>query len=485
MTMRPHAVIRADASADIGGGHVMRCLALASALVEDGWQVTFAVSRETAVTVPALRRSRLRCITLENPSDPADLNAVGDCDLLVVDHYGLDRAYEGACRPWAKRIMAIDDLADRRHDCDVLLDQTLGRTAADYGGRVPARCTMLLGSGFALLRPSFAQERSRRSKKECAGRVLIAMGTADTGHKLVPLIEALAGIPETLDVVVGAVTPHLAAIKKAAQGADANLHVDAVDVERLMAGADLAVLAAGTTVWEAACLGVPAILLVTASNQTEIAARMEAANAAIVARDVEDAAAHVARLVKDHVARKILALQASAICDGYGAPRVALALKPEHSTDGRDVTLRAVRPDDAAIMLQWQKRPATRRFARNPAGPTEAEHLQWFARKLADPRCIFNMIDCDGESAGVLRLDRTESGKELEVSILTAPKHQRRGIALAALRLAHRLVPHESLLANVLEGNMASQRLFERAGYDAVGRGWFKQERAVCAPVVA
>jgi UDP-2,4-diacetamido-2,4,6-trideoxy-beta-L-altropyranose hydrolase len=425
---------------------------------------------------------------LNRADDAGELTAAvpAGCDVLVIDHYGLDRRYESACRSWAKRIFVIDDLADRDHDCDALLDQTVGRSASAYAGRVSERCRLLLGSGYALLRPAFAEWRRRRSPHDGPPHVLIAMGTSDPGNNLVPIIAELAKLPVVLHVVVGSSAPGLKGVRAAAQQAGASLHVDAPDMARLMAEADIAVLAAGTTTWEAAAMGLPMILLVTANNQAYVASSMGAANAAVVARNLRDVGSHVAALIGDESLRRSLAHHAFAVCDGYGARRVAIQLHPEQVRDGGAVAVRAARHADAELMLAWQRHPLIRQFARNPAIPTEPEHLQWLDRKLSDPRCIFNLILCDEKPAGVLRLDRANGDvRAFEISILVAPEEQRRGIARAALQLARRLVPRARLLAHVLAGNIASQRLFERAGFAASGAGWFVREPSLTAAAVA
>lgn len=135
----------------------MRCLTLAAALQGAGWRCAFACNPEAAQTVKALGEAGL-------PVAPAEGLAAAwpdGCDLLVVDHYGLDAGWEAAQRPWARRVLAIDDLADRPHDCDLLLDGNLGRQAVDYAGRVPAGCTLLVGARYALLRGS-SRRRARR-----------------------------------------------------------------------------------------------------------------------------------------------------------------------------------------------------------------------------------------------------------------------------------------------------------------------------------
>ena len=153
------AVFRADASPTMGGGHVMRCLTLADALRDAGWSCAFATAAESSAMVPALARSGHATIDIAS-DDAGELGAcVGHADLLIVDHYGLGAVFEGRARDWAGQVLVIDDLPNRPHDCDLLLDQTAGRGAGDYAGMVPDHCRLLLGADHALLRPQFLSAR--------------------------------------------------------------------------------------------------------------------------------------------------------------------------------------------------------------------------------------------------------------------------------------------------------------------------------------
>ena len=133
--MPPLAIIRADASKHIGGGHVMRCLALGFELVKKGWMCALASRRDTFETVPVLLNSGIEFYSFQGPENEEGLELrrqwPAGCELLIVDHYQRDEAFESACRGWAERIMVVDDLANRYHDCDILLDQTFGRREKD------------------------------------------------------------------------------------------------------------------------------------------------------------------------------------------------------------------------------------------------------------------------------------------------------------------------------------------------------------------
>lgn len=472
-----HVVFRADAGRAIGGGHVMRCLALASALKDEGWLPSFAGTPETLATVDALERSGFGWHSLENPAAPQALirTSLG-CDLLVLDSYDLDAGYESACRGWAKEIMVIDDLTNRPHDCDFLLDQTLGRSAQDYGGRVPTRCRILTGPDYALLRPSFASRRGTRDSGAAVGRVLISFGMVDSAGFLpqaIPVVRSVLPNAE-IDVVVGSYTPQLARLRVlAAADLKLKLHLDSSEMPELMQKAEIALIGAGTTVWEVCCMTLPSVLLVVAENQRSVAAAMRSSGAAEVVETVAELAPALRNLVYDSTKRHEAAVRLGAICDGRGTRRVALALRPELA-GGRPILLRRMTEADAQPLLAWQTDPVTRRFARNPAVPSEPEHLAWFAAKLRDPNCLFNMITQDGEGVGMLRLDRRQNGAlpAFEISILVAPRQYGRGIGGAALRAARRLVPEAEIYAEVHADNIASHALFSAAGYVRQD-GWY------------
>ena len=329
------AVFRADASPAIGGGHVMRCLTLAGALTEAGWSCAFAVRPGTGDAVPALARSGIDVVSLDG--DAADVPGVlarhwpEGPDWLIVDHYGLGAAFEEACRPWAGNIMAIDDLADRRHDCQVLLDQNLGRETGDYAALVPAGCGILLGPDFALLRSQFGAAResalARRANGGEVGRIMVSMGATDPGGVTVKVLEGIgfSGVDAAIDVVAPSGAER--DVEKAAVAVGAEVHYDVADMAALMGRADIAIGGAGTTSWERCCLGLPSVVIVTAGNQRPIADELGNAGAAAVLGwhgDVDPGRVSraVADISADPTGRRRMGEAAARLCDGQGAMRI-------------------------------------------------------------------------------------------------------------------------------------------------------------------
>lgn len=258
------------------------------------------------------------------------------CHLLVVDHYRRGLSYESSTRPWAKRIMVIDDLANRSHDCDLLLDQDLGRKAADYNDLTPSDCLRMVGPQYALLRPQFADERAaalaRRRAADGVRRILISMGVSDPNEVTLTALRAVAQARSdaAVDVVLGAATSNAGAVRDLAAKLplEVKVHVNTDDMAALMAATDLSVGAAGTTTWERCCLGLPSIIVVAADNQAMIAEAAELAGAAVIAGwsrelTVPGLARIVGDLSEDRERLGRMAREAADICDGLGASRVA------------------------------------------------------------------------------------------------------------------------------------------------------------------
>lgn len=290
---------RVDASSRIGTGHFMRCLTLAEALKHRGAQIRF-VSRELPVYLRDMLAAKdIEFVLLEGdaiPSVTGDLahshwlgasqqqdaqdtiKALSDktWDWLVVDHYALDARWESALRGTVRQIMVIDDIADRRHDCDVLLDQNYYADMHNrYTGKVPAHSQLLLGPRYALLRDEFRKMREQaRPRTGSVKRVLVFFGGVDadnyTGLAIKALVElALKDIQ--VDVVIGAQHPRRAEIEAACAANGYVCHVQTSRMAELMAKADLAIGAGGSATWERCCLGLPCIVGAVAQNQVQAA----------------------------------------------------------------------------------------------------------------------------------------------------------------------------------------------------------------------
>lgn len=359
------AIIRADASVSIGIGHVMRCLTLAYALAEAGVEVHF-ICRQHPGHLRNLIVSRGFTVHMlppgrggyteraDDPPHAAWLNAlpeedaeacrrivaeIGQTDLAIIDHYGLDHRFELLLRDAISCLAVIDDLADRPHACDILLDQNAGRAALDYAGLVSKETTVLAGTQWALLRPEFAELREtsieRRRKGELKS-ILVTMGGIDaldvTSRALAALARGGLGEAARVCAVMGGNSPHLQAVRdlSARLPFPTEVVVDATDMATRMLEADLALGAGGTTSWERCCLGLPSIVSALAANQERTVDALVEAGAARAVSLTQDYEVELGKLVsllsRTPDAMLDMSRHAATLCDGLGTKRFVEAI---------------------------------------------------------------------------------------------------------------------------------------------------------------
>jgi len=361
-----HIAFRTDASLHIGTGHVMRCLTLADALRERGAQSTFICRPHAGHFLDLIQQRGHTAKTLESaddafsaPSDPSHAKWLGtdwasdatqtqqalgdqDVDWLVVDHYALDRSWEQAMRPYTRRIMAIDDLADRPHDCDLLLDQNLGRQARDYDGLLSRHTQSLIGPAYALLRPEFSQWRGHSLQRRAhlqLKNLLITMGGVDQTNATSQVLAALTHCELPIDlritVVMGPTAPWLAQVQAQAAAMPCPTQVQAgvSNMAQLMAESDLCIGAASGSAWERCALGLPTLVLILAANQHSGAMALHSNGAAWVAADVQQLMTQITELFNKEMqtaALQKMSQAAAKLATGNGASQVVELLLEPH-----------------------------------------------------------------------------------------------------------------------------------------------------------
>jgi UDP-2,4-diacetamido-2,4,6-trideoxy-beta-L-altropyranose hydrolase len=323
-------------SSEIGGGHVMRCLALADALAQHLVETRFAVNQKALVAAPELSRSGFPVDIIVGFADVVGIAAKwGGVDAIICDSYEIDVSVEGLLRPVTKSIVVIDDLANRTHDCDLLVDATFGRKEEDYEGLVPPDALVLAGARYALLRPEFAAYRPqallRRRNILSIGRILVSLGLTDIGGITACVVSALAapGRRFAIDVVVGPNAPSRAGLEKmAVSDRGIALHIDPPDMARLMTEADIAVGAGGTTTWERCCLGLPAVVIVLADNQRSIARILSECGAIRIVKrtEIHDSLFNVVNELDESNRLSLMSRVASQVADGLGLERVLVSM---------------------------------------------------------------------------------------------------------------------------------------------------------------
>lgn len=486
--------IRVDASNQIGTGHFMRCMALADELRQIGARIRF-VSRH----LPEHLRSSLTAkghefmplgglqdgiepdelahagwLGVSQSQDAADsIRALSDAcwDWLVVDHYALDARWESKLRHTAKKILVIDDIADRQHDCDMLLDQNLyADMETRYIGKVPVRCQLLLGPRYALLRDEFRRLHEQiKPRTEPVRRVLVFFGGVDADDYTGCVIEALSEIGVSglhVDVVIGAQHPCREQIKAACAQQGFICHVQTDKMAELMANADLAIGAGGAATWERCCLGLPTLVFCTADNQLKQVADA-ARNGLLYSPETKGdlkrtIRRHTRALIENSYLRQFIFHNSVQIVDGRGVLRVIASM------GCGDIEIRVAKLEDSEKLFQWRNHPSIREVSHNANVIDWQTHQSWFASVLTDPEKKLLIGQRSESPVGVVRFDKQND--EAEISIYVAPGRASSGLGRSLLQSAEQwLAVHHpeisKIRAHVLGANEHSQKLFAAAGY--------------------
>lgn len=359
----PRVAIRVDASTLLGTGHLMRCLVLARGLRVRGCQVTL-ISREhpghlsdwveTSQGFPVLRLPGIIPADGANPEDgglgvseaeDADatielLDAAGGADLAIVDHYGLSRPWEERVRTRVRRLLAIDDLANRPHEVDVLLDPNVhSEPSARYHDLVSSRTRLLLGPRYVPLRPAFLRRaRTLRRRPGAGSRILVYFGGTDRGGILQASLEALARLQwpgRDVIVLVGATDPRREALMALSESVGYRaLPGLGQDMPRLMSRVDMALGACGSTQWERCVMGLPSLVVTLARNQEATARALDSMGVVRLAGSIGDChvpglMAHLSELRAHPAERRRMVERGRALVDGQGADRVIQVLLEE------------------------------------------------------------------------------------------------------------------------------------------------------------
>ncbi len=298
--------IRVDSSTRIGIGHLMRCLTLAGCLRSRGAEIHFICREHPGHQSALLEQRGYPTYSLPLPGhgecegglgeaphaewlgvpwqeDAAQAlqvlqQQIGKIDWLIVDHYAVERRWEERLRSFGTRIMVIDDLADRLHDCDLLLDQNFyPEMDRRYRGLVAEDCRLLLGPHYAILRDEFFQ-LGTRIRDGHVRRILIFFGGSDPSGETMKALDALCMLNGTgieADVVVGGANPIRNMIQSRCETMpNVHCHIQVDNMAELMSRADVALGAGGSATWERCYLGLPTVTIIVADNQTEMTAAL-------------------------------------------------------------------------------------------------------------------------------------------------------------------------------------------------------------------
>ena len=499
-------IIRADASHTIGTGHIMRCLTLAHELhdhihenMPEKSAITFICRELSPFLKKKITSSPFELIELKNDKNSTEWNQEWDAEqckklllkrpkvnLLIQDHYQLNKPWQILLQPYYHKLLVIDDLANRNHQTSFLLDQTFGRTAQDYKPWINETCHLLTGSQFILLRKEFieliATAKIKRQQTAKVAHILLSLGGMDPENISEIIINTLIKFTEnnrateslTLTIVMNSAALHLSKIKKIIKAYDwINIHIDSDNMSGLMLEADIAIGASGTSAWERCSLGLPTLSVQLAENQALVSHNL-AKHGAIINLGLGSELTpskiinKLMLLIEDNVIYQKMSAQSFQCCDGKGASRISTKLLPLHKVSKtKQLELILATMSDCEVIYQWQSNKAVRKYFKQPTPPTWEEHLTWFNNNISASNSMLYVINSYGTAAGVLRLDQQHES-EYTLSILIEPNYQGKGLALLALNQLPILIGNGLFFADIHINNSNSQRVFLKAGFTAM-----------------
>ncbi|MDC1075685.1 UDP-2,4-diacetamido-2,4,6-trideoxy-beta-L-altropyranose hydrolase [Litorivicinus sp.] len=496
-------IFRADASRQIGHGHVLRCLTLAKALRNHGAECRFICREHTGNLIDQIRQEGFKCTQLpmhidqsSNANDSASIHSawIGSSwrhdahesihtlgaelvDWLIVDHYGLDKRWESIVSPHVKKIMVIDDLADRHHDCDLLLDQNLvANFETRYQNLVPEHCGVLLAPKYALLQPEYAELRPHvPMRSNPIRRILVFFSGADQHNLTGQTVSSFLKLKRNdikLDVVVGSTSPYAAEIQELIEPyANITLHDALPSLAPLILKADLAIGGGGATSWERCCLGLPSLVITLAENQKPIAAELhrrglvnwlghyDAVTDGMLRNAIQAAI--------DHNELEIWSKAQLSVTDGNGVKNVVsvLALNSEANLKARHA-----RPDDSSLLLRWVNDPLVRANSFNSEAIVAETHQDWLCSRLRDPEHfkIYIVETDNGLPIGQVRFELIDDFWTISYSLDRFARGLKLGkrlieTALLEFRIKKKQV---TVVALVKKSNTPSNFIFDSLGFE-------------------
>ena len=457
-------VIRVDSSLRIGSGHLMRSLTLAEELRRNGLDVTFISRAHTGNMNFMIPKKGFKVLELPKPDlkQPVRSSKIGTnynewlgvsqrqdakesihifgqiyYDWLIVDHYGLDEVWERKLKPYVRNVMVIDDLANRVHYCDLLLDQNWFKNKERrYNGLVPETCTKLLGPQYALLRREFFKvDMKSKIKKGKINRIFIFFGGSDPHNITGMALEALLKkdlLYIDVDVVIGESNLSVKELKKLVEKRpNTVLHVQINNIAEIISEADLAIGSGGGNIWERIYLQVPSITITFAENQ-DIVLRDLATNGIL------DNLGNYSNINKNILSKKIMEKvnkPSDLLCQikkmkkfiiGDGGYRVTDWLIGDLKT--KEWEVKSAKKSDSGLYWIWVNDKEVRKNSFNKNTITKKEHEKWFKNKLNDKKCTLYIGFIENQPVGQVRFEVEGKFAYIDYSIVRpglglAPKY--------------------------------------------------------------
>ena len=511
-------IFRVDSSLKMGTGHVMRCLTLAQVLKDNGANVKFICRKHQGNLIDKIHSSGFTVNELEvlreievddklahshwlgatqqqDADDCINILKAEKLDWLIVDHYALDEQWQKRLKPYCEKLMVIDDLADRKHQCDILLDQTFGRQQEDYLAFTTKGCELLLGSQYALLRPEFSKWRKysieRRSKPEFK-KLLVNMGGVDVDNITEKALDELkiSSLPNDLHitVVMGGTASHLESVKSKAitLPCKTEVKVDVGNMAEIMANSDIAIGAAGSTTWERCCLGLPTIQIVIAKNQQFLAETLACRNIVKLAKEIKET---TCLLENSSEWMKDVGNSALEICDGMGSYKVF------NKMTNRKIFLDKfgevdlcnyvnLNENDKLQALNMRNHPQIKKWMYNRDSISEEDHFGFIKNLEIDMEMRYFIVKQKDNIIGSINFSKINFENSVDLGIYTNPFLQSKSagklLESAASQYAFIELDVEKIKLEVFPDNERAIRFYNKCGFKFIDTKKINHQNIMC-----
>jgi UDP-2,4-diacetamido-2,4,6-trideoxy-beta-L-altropyranose hydrolase len=476
-----HLLIRADASVHIGTGHVMRCLALAQAWMQQGGQASVLMTETTSAVESRLTSESIQVLHLKSIAGSKEdawetiqaAQRVG-ATWVVVDGYQFSTEYQRILKENSLQLLVLDDYGHAEHYwADIVLNQNISADISLYSNREPYT-QLLLGPRFALLRQEFWDWQGwQRQIPEIARKILVTLGGADPDNVTLKVIQALQQVQiDDLQVVVvvGATNPHLKALQEAVNSSlhSMRLEHNVTNMPELMAWADIAIAGGGSTCWELAFMGLPSLTLILAENQRAITEKLNQAGIVQILgwsmrQTADTISQQIIKILLSEEIRTRMTQLGQALVDGQGCDRVLMILK------GKVLRLRKANPEDCELLWKWANDLEVRAYSFSTELIPWDTHRSWFSKQLKDSsHHLFIGINAEDKPIGQVRFD-TWDNEHAEISISLDCYHRGLGYGTLLTNLGVeellRQTPVKTIHAWIKTYNLASCKVFEKTQF--------------------
>lgn len=487
-----HLFIRADASAAIGSGHIMRCLALAQAWQERGGNVTFLSHCQNKVLRQRLTKEGYEFVFVERSHpDPADLKQVIECSRkvlngsdklwFVVDGYHFDPDYQKSIRELGYKLVVIDDYNHLpAYHADILLNQNIGAEQFPY--RCGSKTVKLFGPQYALLRTEFlAWRNSARKKSGGQIRIMVTLGGSDPDNITLKVLKALCHMSLSgyiADVIAGPTNPNIKKLSLEIQHIQKSsvntikLHQN-INMPEIMAVTDVAISAGGSTCWELCFFGIPSLLIIAAENQQSIAVGLEREGAAACLgwhQDIDPVqlSSTLNGILSDAHHLKSMSLQAKKIIDGNGRNRLMNLMDwIKAAGNVKHFSLRKAELKDAFQLWKLANDSDVRHNAFNTAPIGYENHAKWLNAKLDSDMTVIYVLDISGVIVAQIRYDKKENAAEIDYAVNPSFRGNRIGTRILEMtwKRACKELGVQRVQGIVKKDNKFSICSFQRSGF--------------------